>query len=81
MSHKRVSRVQERMGTNVSVRAGGKRIGGTREVKIGALGSPDHNIMPLCKGSPSVELGIRSRDPQREPSSTDCPRVERDCRT
>ena len=34
-----------------------------------------------CKGSPSVELGIRLRDPQREPSSADCPRVERDCRT
>ena len=49
MSHKRVSRVQERMGTNVSVRAGGKRIEGTREVKIGALGSPDHNIMPLLE--------------------------------
>ena len=34
-----------------------------------------------CKGGPSVELRIRSRDPQREPSSADCPRVERDCRT
>ena len=52
MSHKRVSRVQERMGTNVSVRAGGKRIEGTREVNIGALGSPDHNIMPLLEALP-----------------------------
>ena len=36
---------------------------------------------PLCKGSPSVELGIRLCDPQREPSSADCPRVEHDCHT
>ena len=35
----------------------------------------------FCKGGPSVELGIRFRDPQCEPSSADCPRVERDCRT
>ena len=32
-----------------------------------------------CKGSPSIELGIRFRDPQREPSSADCPLVECNC--
>ena len=33
----------------VSVRVGGKRIEGAREKKIGALGSPDHNITPLLE--------------------------------
>ena len=42
----RGNQVEER---EVSMRAGGKRIEGAREKKIGALGSPDRNITPLLE--------------------------------
>ena len=56
-------------------------LGGGGEAVSRGLSQCTQETDKHCKGGPSVELGIRLRDPQREPSSADCPRVERDCRT